>query len=169
MTGAATDCATTMATTRACALNGDMERTRDVLRRMKANTIEPTPNTWRAKKARRPDVAETAYPSRDVTPFEPQASDVALLLSVYVSELRGTSDILNKWSPVNAEKLGVVWGGVYVCVPWSNYGFYVCRLVLGRNSKLHRNLILHKLSTTLFHKDLWFLAKFRVPQRFVVV
>ncbi len=30
--------------------------------------------------------------------------------------LGGTSNILNEWSPVIAGKLGVVWGGVYVCV-----------------------------------------------------
>ena len=93
-----------------------MERTRDVLRRMKANGMEPTPNTWRAKKARRSDVTETAYPSRDVAPFEPQATDVALLLSIYFSKLGGTSNILNEWSPVIAGKLRVVWGGAYVCV-----------------------------------------------------
>jgi pentatricopeptide repeat protein len=37
--------ATTTATTRVCALNGDMERTRDVLHQIKANGIKPTPNT----------------------------------------------------------------------------------------------------------------------------
>jgi hypothetical protein len=74
-----------------------------VLRRMKANGIEPMPNTWRgtlkaAKKARRSNIADliwdaaVAYHSRDAVPFEPQASDVALLMSVYVSELGGTSD-----------------------------------------------------------------------------
>ena len=83
---------TTTATTRTCALKGDMERTRDVLRQMKANEIKTTPNTWRgtlkaAKKARRSDVADSvwdaavAYHSRDVTPFEPQASDVTLLIA----------------------------------------------------------------------------------------
>ena len=101
--GATPDLACYNALLRACALNGDMERARDVLRRMKADGIEPTPNTWRgtlkaARKARRSDVADSiwdaavAYPSRDVAPFEPQASDVALLMSVYVSELGGTSD-----------------------------------------------------------------------------
>jgi hypothetical protein len=95
--------ATTMAMTRACALNGDTERTRDVLRWMKADGIELMRNTWSgtlkaAKKARRSDVADliwdpvVAYHSRDVAPFELQASDVALLMSVYVSKLGGTSD-----------------------------------------------------------------------------
>ena len=101
--GATPDLACYNALLRACALAGDMERARDVLRRMKADGIEPTPNTWRgtlkaARKARRSDVADSiwdlavAYPSRDVAPFEPQASDVALLMSAYVSELGGTSD-----------------------------------------------------------------------------
>jgi hypothetical protein len=50
------------------------------------------------KKARRSDVANliwdaaVVYPSRDVAPFELQALDVALLMSVYVSELVGISD-----------------------------------------------------------------------------
>ena len=96
--------ATMTATTMSCALNSDMERTRDVLRRMKANGIEPlTPNTWRGtlkaeKKARRSDVTDSiwdpavAYHSRDIAPFKPQVSDVALLMNVYVSKLGGTSD-----------------------------------------------------------------------------
>jgi len=36
--------------------------------------------------------AAVACPSRDIAPFELQASDVALLMSVYVSKLGGTSD-----------------------------------------------------------------------------
>jgi hypothetical protein len=36
--------------------------------------------------------AAVVYPSRDVAPFELQALDVALLMSVYVSELVGISD-----------------------------------------------------------------------------
>jgi hypothetical protein len=73
------------------------------LRRMKADKIKPMPNTWRgtlkaAKKARRSDIADSiwdaalVYHSRDIAPFEPQASDVALLMSVYVSKFGGTSD-----------------------------------------------------------------------------
>ncbi len=74
-----------------------------MLSRMKANGIELMPNTWRgtlkaAKKARRSNIANliwdaaVAYHSRDAAPFKPQASDVTLLMSVYVSELGGTSD-----------------------------------------------------------------------------
>ena len=50
------------------------------------------------KKARRSDVANliwdaaVVYPSKDVSPVELQALDVALLMSVYVSELVGISD-----------------------------------------------------------------------------
>jgi hypothetical protein len=50
------------------------------------------------KKARRLDVANliwdaaVVYPSRDVAPFELQALDVVLLMSVYVSELVGISN-----------------------------------------------------------------------------
>ena len=103
--------ATTTVMTRACTLNGDLERTWDLLRWMKADGIEPTRNTWRwtlkvAKKARRLDVADSiwdaamAYPSRDVAPFEPQASDVALLMSVYISEL-GVGAALKNFLPQN--------------------------------------------------------------------
>ena len=65
--------ATMTATTRVCALNCDMERTWDVLRQMKADGIEPTPNTWRgtlkaAKKARRSDVADSIWDTAVVYP-----------------------------------------------------------------------------------------------------
>ena len=101
--GATPDLACYNALLRACALSGDIEKAHDVLRRMKADGIEPTPNTWRgalkaARKARRSDVADflwdaaVTYANKDVAPFTPRASDVELLMSVYVSELGGTSD-----------------------------------------------------------------------------
>ena len=44
--------------------------------------------------------AAVAYPSRDIAPFELQESDVALLMSVYVSELGGTS-VHAMWNALN--------------------------------------------------------------------
>ena len=95
-----------------CALSGDIDNAHGVLRQMKSDKIEPTPNTWRgalkaAKKARRSDVADAiwdaavTYESKDVAPFMPQVLDVELLLNVYVSEISTTSDhakrnVLNK-------------------------------------------------------------------------
>ena len=90
---------------RACVLTGDIEKTKDVFRRMNADEIEPTRNTWRgslraARKARRSDIAdiiwETAvsyhsYQKNDVVEWIPTISDVELLLSVYLNELRSTS------------------------------------------------------------------------------
>jgi len=95
-----------------CALSGDIDNAHDVLRRMKSDGIEATPNTWRgalkaARKARSSDFADAiwdaavTYESKDAGPFTPQVLDVELLLSVYVSEIRTTSDhakryVLNK-------------------------------------------------------------------------
>jgi pentatricopeptide repeat protein len=100
--GATPDLACYNALLRACAISGDIEKTEDVLRRMKADGIEPTSNTWRgtlkaARKARRSDVADfvwdaaVTYPNKDVAPFTPQGSDVELLMSIYVNELGGIS------------------------------------------------------------------------------
>ena len=100
--GATPDLACYNALLRACAISGDIEKTEDVLRRMKADGIEPTSNTWRgtlkaARKARRSDVADfvwdaaVTYPNKDVAPFTPQGSDVELLMSIYVTELGGIS------------------------------------------------------------------------------
>ena len=111
--GATPDLACYNALLRACAISGDIEKTQDVLRRMKAEGIEPTSNTWRgtlkaARKARRSDVADSvwdaavSYSNKDMAPFTPQGSDVELLMSIYVNELGGISgdhalrNILNK-------------------------------------------------------------------------
>ncbi|KAL3803972.1 hypothetical protein ACHAW5_001749 [Stephanodiscus triporus] len=71
--GATPDLACYNALLRACALSGDIEKAHDVLRRMKADGIEPTPNTWRgtlkaARKARRSDVADSIW-MRPHVPF----------------------------------------------------------------------------------------------------
>lgn len=95
-----------------CALSGDIDNAHDVLRQMKSDGIEATPNTWRgalkaAREARSSDFADSiwdaavTYESKDVAPFAPQVLDIKLLLSVYVSEISTTSDhtkrnILNK-------------------------------------------------------------------------
>ena len=90
---------------RACVLTGDIEKTKDVFCRMNADEIEPTRNTWRgalraARKARRSDIADTiwetavsyhSYQKNDAVEWIPTISDVELLLSVYLNELRNTS------------------------------------------------------------------------------
>lgn len=101
--GATPDVACYNSLLRACALNGDIEKAQDMLQRMDADGIEPNRSSWRealraARRARRSDAADSIWKravacrKRDSTPLVPKASDVELLLSVYVSELGGTSD-----------------------------------------------------------------------------
>jgi len=88
---------------RACALSGDIEKTKDVIKRMNAEAIEPNTNTWRgalnaARKAKRSDIADViwdsaaTYQNKNVAQFAPKVSDVELLLSVYVTELKSTNN-----------------------------------------------------------------------------
>lgn len=88
---------------RACAYSGDIERAENVLLRMDADGIEPNRNTWQlllraAGAARRSDIADSiwdkavTYKEKDVAPFKPTPSDVELLLTAYVNELKGTNN-----------------------------------------------------------------------------
>mmetsp|Transcript_23728 Transcript_23728/g.40541 ORF Transcript_23728/g.40541 Transcript_23728/m.40541 type:complete len:276 (-) Transcript_23728:455-1282(-) len=99
---------------RACAFGGDLQKAEDVLARMEADGIEPNRASWRetlraAMRGTPPrgssssDVADSIWKRAvtysdvkkgDAVPFLPSASDVALLLNVYLVELRGTNDHL---------------------------------------------------------------------------
>jgi len=102
--GAKPDLACYNSLLKACILSGDTDKTKDVIRRMAADDIEPNSNTLRstlkaARKSKRSDIADAIWnyavrykKKKDAaSPFKPRISDVELLLRVYLSELRSTT------------------------------------------------------------------------------
>ncbi|KAL9186182.1 hypothetical protein ACHAXT_005420 [Thalassiosira profunda] len=101
--GASPDTACYNSLLRACALSGDVAKAQDVLQRMNEEGVEPNRRSWRealkaARKAKKAGSADDIWAraiapqKKDFAPLIPQASDVELLLSVYTSELRRTSN-----------------------------------------------------------------------------
>ena len=127
---------------------------------MDADGIEPNRASWRealraAKKAMRSDIAESIWDTavtpeqKDVTPFMPKASDVELLLNVYVRELRDTnnhevrsllnSKIMRLYDGIisKSEELGLHHGSVSVEEMEENQDFMLAVLRSAVSYELH--------------------------------